>query len=54
MKIHKAVKQIALVMHREENDCVILGFWCKVQTFFQDFFNSCLHMYLSFEISIII
>ena len=29
MKIHKLVKQIAFVMHREENDCVILAFDAK-------------------------
>ena len=29
MKIHKPVIQIAFVMHREENDCVILAFDAK-------------------------
>ena len=35
IKIHKLVKQIAFVMHREENDRVIFAFW-----YFQYFFNS--------------
>ena len=29
MKIHKLVMQIAFVMHREENDCIILAFDAK-------------------------
>ena len=47
MKIHKLVIQIAFVMHREENDCVILAFDAKYKFSFS--ISSILN-YLSFDL----